>query len=76
MVTRGNRERGMRVKVFVGNGIDGIMASENDMNQWLAEQSGDFAVKHIKNTACSVSDGPDSEQYQSVVFSIWYEGGA
>jgi hypothetical protein len=67
-------EAGMRVKLFVGNGLDGIMAVESDINQWLSEQA-DVIVKYTHIAACSVSDGPDSEQYQSVVFSLWYEGG-
>jgi hypothetical protein len=72
---RRSTEAAMRVKLFVGNGLDGIMGVENDINQWLSEQP-EIIVKHTHIAACSVSDGPDSEQYQSVIFSLWYEGGA
>ena len=66
----------MRVKVFVGNGLDGIMALENDMNQWLAEQPEDFSLHHTDTAACTVADDAESDRYQSFIVSIWYETGS
>ena len=63
----------MRIKLFVGNGIDGVMALENDINQWLADQPADFVLAKTETAACTVADDAESDRYQSFIVSIWYE---
>ena len=62
----------MKVKIFTGFGKDGIEKVENEINGWMA-LPGIGEVKDSQTALCQVADSADSERYQCIVVTVWYE---
>ena len=61
----------MRLKFFMGAGIDGLPRIEDEVNKWLEKENP--KISKTETNMCSASDYPQEKIYQYAVVSIWYE---
>ncbi len=61
----------MKVKMFRGDGADGIREIEQNVNDWLL-RSQNITIKDTQTSMCTVGDNRDGELFQYVVVTVWY----
>ena len=62
-----------RVKIFQGNGYNGVKALEGEINDWL-EANGEPAVIRTQTALCQIAGPSEGELYQNCVITVWYQG--
>ncbi len=63
----------MQVKIFMDSGKAGVENVEKQVNRWLNENDGHVNVLNTQTAMCQVTDAPDSERWQCLAITIWYE---